>query len=31
MEQPPGFVAQEGDKEGLSSSEVLVWFETEST
>ena len=34
MEQSPGFVAQGGgggDREGLSSSEVFVWFETEST
>ena len=26
MEQPPG-----GEMEGFSSSEVFVWFETEST
>ena len=31
MEQPPGFVAQGGDREGFSSSEVFVWFETKST
>ena len=29
MEQPPRFVAQE-DKEGVPSSEIFVWFETES-
>ena len=27
MKQPSGFV----DREGFSSSEVFVWFETEST
>ena len=31
MEQPLGFVVQGGDKEGVSSSEVFVWFEAEST
>ena len=30
MEQPLRFVAQGGDREGLSSSEVFVWFKTES-
>ena len=31
MEQPLGSVAQGGENEGLSSSEIFVWFETKST
>ena len=31
MEQPPGIVAQGGNKEDLSSLGVFIWFETEST
>ena len=27
MEQPLGFFGSRGDKEGLSSSKVFVWFE----
>ena len=30
MEQPPGFAAEEGDWEGLSPSEVVIWLEAES-
>ena len=30
MEQPPGFVAQGGDMEGLLSSEIFIWLETKS-
>ena len=30
MKQPLGFVAQGGDREGMSSSEIFVWFEIES-
>ena len=30
MEQPLGFVTQGGDREGTSSSEIFVWYETKS-
>ena len=31
MEQPPRFVAQGGDREGLLSLKVFIWFKTKST
>ena len=30
MEQPSGFVGSRGAREGVSSSEIFVWFEIES-